>query len=64
MTINDWILGIALVFIIEGFIPFVAPKRWLEAMHDLTEKASPETIRRFGLFLLLAGVAIIWTVTL
>lgn len=64
MTLNDWILALALVCIIEGFMPFVAPHKWLEAVREISQTVSATAVRKFGFLLLALGVAIIWCVTL
>lgn len=63
MTVTTWILAIALVCIIEGFIPFLNPEGWLKMLREVGGSARPESVRRFGLGLLATGVAIIWFVT-
>lgn len=64
MTVNDWVLALALVCIIEGFMPFVAPTRWLEAVREISQTVSASAVRKFGFILLTLGVSIIWCVTL
>ena len=64
MTLTDWILAFALVCIIEGFLPFVAPGRWLQAIREISESVSEPVVRRLGLLLLTVGVSIIWVATL
>lgn len=64
MTWKVWILAIALLFIFEGLIPFVAPKTWIESVREVGNKAKPEVVRRIGLILLMIGVAVIWLVSI
>ena len=64
MTWKVWILAIALLFIFEGLVAFVTPKRWIEAVRDIGQKAKSEVVRRIGLILLMIGVSIIWAVSI
>lgn len=44
----------ALVMIIEGLLPVIAPQFWQKTMQDLS-KVSPKTIRVGGIISMLAG---------
>ena len=44
MLLRDLMTAIALVLIIEGLLPFIAPRVWLKAMRDLSQ-FSPKAIR-------------------
>lgn len=63
MNWETWVLAIALVCIIEGLVPFVAPEKWLESVQEIGRIAKPEIVRKIGLGLLLIGVGVIWIVT-
>ena len=52
------LFGIALMLIIEGLLPFVAPKVWREAFRRVTEWSDGQ-IRFLGLTSLLIGVALL-----
>jgi uncharacterized protein YjeT (DUF2065 family) len=54
------LLAFALMLVIEGFLPFVAPKIWRETFRRVTELSDGQ-IRFLGLSSLLLGV-IIFTV--
>ncbi|MBK9523099.1 MAG: DUF2065 domain-containing protein [Rhodocyclaceae bacterium] len=54
------LLAFALMLVIEGFLPFVAPKVWRETFRRVTELTDGQ-IRFLGLSSLLLGV-IIFTV--
>ena len=54
------LLAFALMLVIEGFLPFVAPKIWRETFRRVTELTDGQ-IRFLGLSSLLLGV-IIFTV--
>lgn len=53
--------AVALVFIIEGMIPFVSPGRWRN-MLTLAEQMDDRVIRNFGLGSMLFGLAILYLV--
>jgi uncharacterized protein YjeT (DUF2065 family) len=61
MQWNDLWTALALVMVIEGILPFISPKnfkKYLLSMQDL-----PETfLRRFGLIMMLTGLAILFFV--
>ena len=54
------LLAFALMLVIEGFLPFVAPKVWRETFRRVTELTDGQ-IRFLGLSSLLLGV-IVFTV--
>lgn len=51
----DLLRALALVCVIEGLMPFIAPERWREAMLRLAEVA-PWQLRTFGAIMIGAGV--------
>jgi len=55
-------LAMALVLVIEGFMPFVAPGTWRQTFVQIL-KLSDGQLRFFGLCSLLLGVALIWWLT-
>ncbi len=54
-------IAIALVFIIEGLLPFISPNRW-RAMLALAAQMDDALIRNFGLGSMLVGVVILYLV--
>jgi hypothetical protein len=54
-------VAIALVFIVEGMLPFVSPNRW-RAMLTMAEKMDDRVIRNVGLGSMLFGVVILYVV--
>jgi uncharacterized protein len=54
-------VAIALVFIIEGLLPFVSPNHW-RAMLAMAAQMNDPTIRNIGLGSMLAGVFILYAV--
>jgi uncharacterized protein len=53
--------GFALMLVIEGILPFVAPKLWRETFKALTEMKDGQ-IRFAGLVSMLVGLALLWSV--
>ena len=54
MLLQDLMTAIALLLIIEGLLPVIAPQLWQKAMQDLS-KISPKTIRVGGVISMLSG---------
>jgi len=52
-------LAIALVLIIEGFMPFVSPATWRQTVQQIL-RLDDGQLRFFGLCSLLLGVVLIW----
>lgn len=53
--------AIALVFIVEGMLPFVSPNRW-RAMLAQAERMDDRVIRNIGLGSMLFGLVILYWV--
>ena len=54
-------VAIALVFIIEGMLPFISPNRW-RAMLVVAEQMDDRMIRNIGLGSMLFGIVILYLV--
>lgn len=54
----DLFRALALVCIIEGLMPFMAPDRWRETLLRLTS-VSPRQLRIFGGLMIGAGVVVL-----
>jgi uncharacterized protein YjeT (DUF2065 family) len=54
-------VAIALVFVVEGVLPFLSPARWRTAIATIA-RMDDASIRRFGLFSMLAGVGLLYLV--
>jgi uncharacterized protein YjeT (DUF2065 family) len=52
-------LALALVLIIEGFLPFASPAQWRKMFMQILQ-LKDEQIRFFGLCCVLFGVAVLW----
>jgi uncharacterized protein YjeT (DUF2065 family) len=54
VLITDLMTAFALLLIIEGLLPVIAPNLWQKTMSDLS-KVNPRTIRVGGIVSMLAG---------
>lgn len=54
-------VAIALVFVVEGFVPFLSPARWRQAVLTLAH-LDDASIRRFGFVSMLLGVGLLYLV--
>jgi uncharacterized protein YjeT (DUF2065 family) len=54
MLLRDLVTAFALLLIIEGLLPFFAPRFWQNTMRDLSQ-FNPKTIRIGGIISMLAG---------
>ena len=54
-------VAVAMVFIIEGILPFVAPERWQNLVQVMAE-LDKRTMRAMGLFSMLFGLALLYLV--
>lgn len=54
----DLFRALALVCVIEGLMPFMAPERWRETMLRLTDFA-PRQLRIFGGALIVGGILLL-----
>jgi uncharacterized protein YjeT (DUF2065 family) len=59
--IESLLLAIALVFIIEGITPFLAPRLWRRAMQQMFMQ-SDKALRVFGLVSMLLGLGLLYWV--
>ncbi len=58
----EWLVSaIALVFVIEGIMPFVTPEQWRHLLRMLTEKPVTQ-IRAMGMTMMLLGLLILFVV--
>ena len=56
------VAGIALMLVIEGILPFTAPRFWRDAFRKFTEMSDGQ-IRFAGLASMVAGLALLFLVT-
>lgn len=55
------VAALALVLLLEGLMPFVAPGAWRKAFRQITEMEDGQ-IQFFGLIAVLSGLALLWFV--
>ena len=58
MLISDLMTAFALLLIIEGLLPLIAPRFWQKTMSDLS-RVNPKTIRIGGIISMLAGAILL-----
>ena len=59
---NTLLMAFALMLVVEGLLPFLAPARWREAFLRLAQLAD-EQIRMVGLVSMMAGLLLLFLVT-
>jgi len=55
---DAWLLALGLMLVFEGLMPMVAPLQWRRLFEQLLQMQDGQ-IRFFGLFMVLAGLALI-----
>ena len=58
---HELLIAICLVMVIEGIMPFLAPKTWQELLANVS-KLAPRQIRIMGLASMLIGTALLYVV--
>jgi uncharacterized protein YjeT (DUF2065 family) len=59
---SDLLTALALVLIIEGLLPGIAPSTWLKVMADAA-KMGPQGIRVAGIISMLSGAFLLFVLT-
>jgi uncharacterized protein YjeT (DUF2065 family) len=59
---SDLLTALALVLIIEGLLPGIAPSTWLKVMRDAA-KMGPQGIRIAGIISMLSGALLLFILT-
>ena len=59
---SDLLTALALVLIIEGLLPGIAPSTWLKVMRDAANMG-PQVIRIAGIASMLAGALLLYMLT-
>ena len=59
---SDLLTALALVLIIEGLLPGIAPSTWMKVMQDAA-KMGPQGIRIAGIISMLAGALLLFILT-
>ena len=60
MTLNEGLVGLGLVLVLEGILPFAAPAVWRESFRKMTEMSDGH-LRMIGAALMLGGVLLLIT---
>ena len=58
---KQFAVAFALVFVLEGLMPFLAPARWRELVRQVAQ-ADDRTLRIMGLFSMLCGLGLLYLV--
>jgi uncharacterized protein YjeT (DUF2065 family) len=58
---NDLWAALALVLVLEGILPFLAPTQWKQAVRQIAEADDP-TLRMIGLGCMVVGLLSLWWV--
>ena len=56
---NAFLMAFGLVFVIEGLLPFLAPRIWRQAMQQMVTQQD-RTLRLFGLISMLIGLMLVY----
>jgi len=59
---SDLLTALALVLIIEGLLPGIAPLTWMKVMRDAA-KMGPQGIRVAGIISMLSGALLLYILT-
>ena len=59
---NDLLTALALVLIIEGLLPGIAPSTWMKVMRDAA-KMGPQGVRIAGIVSMLSGALLLFILT-
>jgi len=59
---NDLLTALALVLIIEGLLPGIAPSTWMKVMSDAA-RMGPQGIRIAGIVSMLSGAFLLFVLT-
>lgn len=56
---NAFLMAFGLVFVIEGLLPFLAPRIWRNAMQQMVTQPD-RVLRLFGLISMLIGLMLVY----
>jgi len=56
---SDWLVALALVLVIEGLLPFLAPRVWRDTMRRVAELTDGQ-LRFIGLGSMVAGLLVLY----
>jgi uncharacterized protein YjeT (DUF2065 family) len=58
---TDILTAVALVFVLEGMLPFISPAKYRQMVAEIT-RLSDSTIRNIGLVVMIAGLLLLFVV--
>lgn len=58
---TEILTALALVFVIEGMLPFISPSRYRQMVAEIT-RLSDNSIRNVGLVVMIAGLLLLFVV--
>ncbi|MGX5174812.1 DUF2065 domain-containing protein [Aliikangiella sp. IMCC44653] len=58
---TEFLTGVAIALLLEGMMPFIAPKRWKSMVISLAELPDA-SLRGVGLVVMLSGLLTLWLV--
>ena len=58
---STWLAALGLALILEGLLPFIAPRAWRQAFTQLMQMADGQ-LRFFGLVAVGGGLLLLWLV--
>ena len=58
---NDLLSALALVLVIEGLLPFIAPSKWRNAMQRLSETGDKQ-LRGIALTSMMLGIVLLYLI--
>jgi uncharacterized protein YjeT (DUF2065 family) len=61
MVWTEILTALALVFVIEGMLPFISPSRYRRMVAEIT-RLSDNNIRNIGLVVMIAGLLLLFVV--
>jgi uncharacterized protein len=61
--VNTFFLAVGLVFVLEGLLPFLAPKLWRRIMYQVMMK-NDRALRVFGFISMMIGLVLVYILQL
>ena len=58
---TEILTALALVFVLEGMLPFISPAKYRQMVSEIT-RLSDNTIRNIGLVIMVAGLLLLFVV--
>jgi uncharacterized protein YjeT (DUF2065 family) len=58
---TEILTALALVFVLEGMLPFISPAKYRQMVSEIT-RLSDSTIRNIGLVVMIAGILLLFVV--